>query len=120
MKHYEYKGQWYSVNELSELCGVAPSTIRNRLRKGYDIYNAMKIVPVNEGVEQFCGSSCWEDWIGMSTNDLYKIYWKWCISNGYTTLQLKGFSRQIFQMYPNLKAVPTRKGNQCQRIIRER
>lgn len=120
MNVYEYKGQSYTVNQLSEISGIAPHTLRDRFRRGYTVEQAIKPQPVNDSVREFCEASYYKDWIGMSTSYLYKIYWKWCVSEGYTPLQLKGFTRQIMSMYPNLKTVPTRKKTECCRIIRER
>lgn len=120
MNTYEYKGRSCTVKELSELSGVSPPTIRDRLRRGYNVEQAIRVIPTNESVEHFCESSWYEDWIGMSTSYLYKIYWKWCISHEYTPLQAKAFTRQIMALYPNLKTVPTRKKDGCYRVIREK
>ena len=120
MNVYEYKGKSYTVKQLSEISGVAPHTLRDRFRRGYDVEEAIKQQPINEGVKLFCEASWYQDWIGMSTSYLYKIYWNWCVSNGYTPIQIKGFTRQIMKMYPNLKTVPTRKKHECYRVIRER
>lgn len=119
MKYY-VDGKWLTPNELSEISGVAAHTIRDRLRRGYSIEEAVKITPTHDSVKAFCDASYWEDWIGMGISDLYEIYWKWCIRNGYTTLQKQGFSRQLFSMYPMLKTVPTKRGNSYKRIIRLR
>lgn len=111
----------YSVNELSEQTGIAPHTIRARLRKGYTVEEALRDMPIQVSVSEFNHSSWWVDWIGMSTTYLYKIYWDWCVSHGYTPVSQTAFIRQILSMYPNLKTVPTRtKDNSCCRIIRER
>lgn len=120
MTRYELNGHWYTPNELSEISGVAAHTIRDRLRRGYSVEEAIKIVATAESVKEFSNSSWWEDWLGLSINDLYEIYWKWCVSNQYTPLQKQGFSRQLFGMYPMLKTVPTKRGNGCYRIIRMR
>lgn len=118
---YHYNDSWHSVNELSEMSGVKPATIRDRLRRGYSIEQAVKPILVDESVEMFNEASWWEDWIGMSTLYLYKIYWNWCVSQRYTPLSQISFTRQIMSMYPNLKVVPTRKkDNVCSRVIRER
>jgi hypothetical protein len=121
MTRYEYNGSWYTPTELSELSGVAAHTIRDRLRRGFSVEEVIKVIPVQESVKAFCDASYYEDWIGMSINALYKIYFKWCISNGYEIrISKQGFSRQIFSMYPNLKIVPTKRGNKCERVIRRR
>ena len=113
-------GKQYTIKELAGMSGIKEATIRDRLRRGYPIEQAIKITATNESVEQFCEASWWEDWIGMSITYLYEIYWKWCIQNGYTALQPKGFSRHLFQLHPNLKTVPNRINDKCVRIIREK
>ena len=120
MRKYEYKGQLYTVNELSEMSGIAPANIRYRLRCGYPIDEAIKAVATNESVREFVGASYWEDWVGMPISGLFEIYWGWCIQNGYTPLHIQAFSRQLFAMYPNLKTVPIKTRNGCHRVIRER
>ena len=120
MNVYEYKGIHYTVNELSEISGIAPATIRDRVRRGYPIEQAISMNPLDESVIMFTESSWYQDWIGMSTTYLYEIYWKWCVSHEYTPINIKGFTRQIMRLYPNLKTVPTRKKHKCMRIIRER
>lgn len=117
---YEYKGSWYTPNQLSEMSGIPAHTIRDRLRRGYSIEEAIKVVATQDSVKDFCAASLWEDWVGMPMNDLYKIYWRWSISQGYSPLQIQGFSRQLMGMYPMLKTVPTKRGDKCVRIIRLR
>lgn len=120
MAKYNYNGAAYSINELSEMSGIAPATLRDRLRRGYPIEEAIKVTATDESIVEFNEASWWEDWIGMPISDLYKIYWSWCVSHGYTPLQIQGFSRQLFKMYPNLKTVPTRRDGKCFRVIRLR
>ena len=117
---YEYKGSWYTPNELSEMSGIAAHTIRDRLRRGFTVEEAVKIVATSDSVKEFGEASYYHDWIGMSISDLYEIYWRWCIQHGYTPLQKQGFSRQLMGMFPMLKTVPTKKGDQYYRIIRMR
>lgn len=117
---YELRGHFYTIKELSELSGIQPATLRDRLRRGYSLEQAVRPTATVESVEQFCEASWWEDWIGMSINDLHTIYWKWCISNGYTAIQKQPFSRQLMKLYPQLKTVPTNDGSRCYRIIRMR
>ena len=119
-KRYEYRGRFCTVKELSELSGIARATIRERLRRGYSVEEAVKLAPLNESVEQFAQSSWWEDWVGMCITDLHKIYWKWCVSHGYTPCPIQGFSRHLFRIYPNLYTVPIRKGDKYFRMIRKR
>ena len=118
MNHYEYKGSPHTIKQLSELSGIAPATIRDRLRRGYSVTQAISLAPTNDSVDQFCMSSMWTDWIGMSISDLYEIYWKWSIQNGYTPSAKQGFSRQLFSINPWLKTVPTKRNGKSYRIIR--
>lgn len=121
MNRYMYKGREYTVNELAEMSGIAHATIRSRIRKGYTIEQAISLVPIDDSVREFCGTSWYKDWIGMSTQYLYKIYWNWCVSNEYLPAPLKAFTKQLMSLYPNLKVVPTKhKNGQCNRVIRER
>ena len=120
MKIYDYKGHAYTVNELSEISGIEPHTIRDRIRRGYSIEEAIKESPIHESVREFCESSSYYDWLGMSTLYLHKIYWKWSVSHGYTPIQIQGFTRQVMKLYPHLKTVPTLKHGIHSRIIRER
>lgn len=115
-----YKDSTHTIHELSEISGIEPATLRDRLRRGYPIEEALKPIPVVDSVKEFCDSSYYLDWIGISTKCLYEIYWKWCIQHGYTAIQIKGFTRQVMSLYPNLKTVPTKKGNSSYRVIRER
>lgn len=117
---YEYKGNWYTPNQLAEKSGIPAHTIRDRLRRGYTVEEAVKPTAIQDSVRDFCEASWWEDWIGMSISDLYEIYWKWCIRTGYTALQKQGFSRHIMSMYPMLKTVPTYKDGKYHRVIRMR
>lgn len=120
MTRYELRGQWYTPNELSEISGVSAHTIRDRLRRGFSVEEAVKIAAIQDSVREFGDASYYKDWIGMSTNDLFEIYWKWCVSHEYTPLQKQGFSRQLLSRYPMLKVVPTKRRDGCHRIIRMR
>lgn len=120
MKRYIYRNQMLTIKELAEKCGVRPHTLRDRLRRGYSIEQAVRPIPVHESVDEFCQASYHKDWIGMSINALYEIYWKWCVSQQYTPTSKQGFSRQISTIYPQLKTIPTKRGDNCERIIRTR
>ena len=120
MPTWEVRGQQYTINELSELSGIQPATLRYRLRRGYPVEQAVKPVATNESVEQFAEASYYLDWIGMPINDLHKIYWRWSIEHGYSPLQKQGFSRHLLTLYPQLKTVPNRIDSKCQRVIRLR
>lgn len=118
MKRYAYRDQMLTINELSDISGVRPHTLRDRLRRGYTVEQAVKPSPIHESVEQFCEASHWQDWLGMSIDALYTIYWRWCVSHNYTPTTKQGLSRQLSTIYPQIKTVPTQKGTVCYRIIR--
>ena len=120
MDRYALGELYYTPKELEEISGVKAHTIRDRLRRGYSVEEAIKVTATKDSVKEFCEASWWEDWIGMPMSDLYEIYWRWCISNGYTAAQKQGFSRQLMGMYPMLKTGPTRRGDKHYRIIRLR
>ena len=120
MNRYVFRGRYYTANELSEISGVAPATIRDRIRRGYSVEEAIKLAATHDSVREFGEASYWKDWIGMSTMDLYQIYWRWCVSHKYTPLQPKGVTRQLMAVYPVLKIVPTKTVNGYCRIIREK
>lgn len=116
MKQLEYRGRTYTIRELSEMSGIAPTAIRDRLRRGYSVEEAIKITVTQDSIEAFANASWWEDWIGMPMNNLFEIYWRWCVANDYTPSSKQKFSRHLFQIYPNLKTVPMN----GVRIIREK
>lgn len=119
-KMLEYRGRDYSVAELSEISGITPATIRYRLRRGYSVEEAVKIVATSDSIKEFSEASYWKDWVGMPINGLYEIYWKWSVSHGYAPLPKQGFSRQIFQMFPNLKSIPNKVNGVSVRIVKEK
>lgn len=120
MNQYYYKDDWYTPNQLSEMSGIPAHTIRDRLRRGYPVEEAVKEIPTHTSVKAFVEASYWMDWIGMSINDLHKIYWKWCVSHELTPISKQGFSRQLTNIYPQLKTVPIKNAvtGKCNRIIR--
>lgn len=113
-----YRSNWYTAKELADKCGMPAHTVRDRLRRGYSVEEAVKPIATHDSVKEFADSSWYEDWLGMSISDLHEIYWKWCVSNGYTPISKQGFSRQLMVRYPMLKTVPTKSGDGCARIIR--
>ena len=120
MNRYVYKDRMYTIKELSEMSGIEAHTLRDRIRRGFPIEQAIRPIPVHESVEYFCVASYYPDWLGMSISELYDIYWKWCMSNEYQPTTKQGFSRQIKTLYPQLKTIPTTNNSGSKRIIRER
>lgn len=117
---FNYRGEPHTIKSLSEISGVSPATIRDRLRRGYSVEQSVKMTATNDSVEQFNEASHWEDWLGMPMSNLHEIYYRWCSSHGYSPIGIQGFSRHIVSLNPWLKTVPTRRGNKCYRIIRKR
>jgi len=113
-------GIWYSTKELSELSGISAHTLRDRLRRGYSVEQAVRPALTDISVEQFSEASWWEDWVGIPISDLHTIYWKWCVSHGYAPLPKQPFSRHLLRLYPQLKTVPGNIGGVYQRFIRLR
>jgi hypothetical protein len=113
-------GHWFTPDQLSEVSGIPAHTIRDRLRRGYTVEEAIKQLPVQESIKEFCEASYYQDWIGMPMSDLYEIFYKWCISNGHELVSKQAFTRHIMSMYPMLKIIPTKRGDKCYRIIRLR
>ena len=120
MHRYAYRDQMLTVKELSEMSGVAPHTLRDRLRRGYSVEQAVRPSPIHESVEQFCEVSFYPDWVGQSIDELYQIYWRWCMKAEYKPTTKQGFSRQVATIYPQLKTIPTSNRSGCKRIIRMR
>lgn len=108
MNRYIYRGKYYTTKELSEMSGVPSATIRDRIRRGYSIEEAVKLAATHDSVREFCQASYYRDWIGMATTDIYTVYWRWCTTNGHSPIEHKGFTRQILAMYPMIKVVPTK------------
>lgn len=118
MNRYCLNDCWYTPNELAEISGLDAHTLRDRIRRGYSVEEAIKPMPMHTSVREFADASYWEDWIGMSISDLHTIYWKWCVSHELSPISKQGFSRQLMTMYPQLKIVPIKRAGRCHRVIR--
>lgn len=57
-------------------------------------------------VDMFMEASHWEDWINRYTEDVYEIYWNWCIRTEVIPLSKIIFMRQVLAAHPQLKSVP--------------
>ncbi len=119
---YLYNDKLLTIHELSEISGIAPHTIRDRLRRGYPLEEALLDIPTHTSVKEFSQASWYKDWIGMTINDLYTIYWKWCVSHEYQPVTKQCLSRQLMKIYPMLKIIPlkTKDDGSCHRVIRMR
>lgn len=118
VNYYDYRGKRYTAVQLSEMSGIPSATIRDRVRRGYSVDEAVKMSASHDSLQAFGDASYWDDWIGRSTSELYDVYWKWCVKHGYKPLQHKGFTRQLLTTYPMLKVIPTKTKNGYKRIIR--
>ena len=119
MNKYEYKGVLYTVNELSDISGIQPATIRQRLRSGYDLTNALKFRPVHTSVEIFTEASHWRDWEGQTINDIYQVYCDWCNKHLYRLVPKQTFGKEIKMLFPIYTVPAFRNGEYC-RVIRFR
>ena len=100
MNKYEYKGVEYTINELSEMSGIQPATLRQRLRSGYDLTNALKEKPIHTSVELFSEASWWMDWDGKTIEELYRIYSNWCDKHCYRTVPKQTFGKELQLLFP--------------------
>ena len=120
MNKYYVNNHWYCVNELAEISGIRPHTIRARLRCGYPVEEAIKEMPTHTSVVEFCAASLWEDWIDKPMSSVHEIYYNWCIKHSYSPISIQLFSRQIMRMYPMLKVIPIKKDYKSYKVIRRR
>lgn len=122
MLKLDYKGNTMTVNELSEISGIKPATIRSRLRKGYSVEQAVQISPIHDSVIHFCEVSWYQDWIDTPMCELYQLYYEYCINYDYEPLYIQNFSMQVMKMYPQLRVVSKRldRDGKCMRVITER
>ena len=86
-KHF-YNGNWYTAQELADLSGIAAHTLRDRLRRGFSVDEAVKPIATHESVREFGESSWYEDWYvhKRSSPDILEMV---CISWVYTNLQTR-------------------------------
>ena len=73
-------------------------------------------VPTLTSVDDFIDASDHTDWIGMLTDDVYKIYCDWCDKNELKPSHKISFVRKILDRFGDLKSSPM-KGK---RYFRER
>lgn len=84
---------------------------RNYLPTPYCPYCGEKVKskiqgPKETSVDAFIEASCWEDWINQYTEDVYTIYWQWCIKEGLEPEKKVTFMRRVLNECPELKSVP--------------
>ena len=48
MPKLEFRGQQYTIKELSELSGIQPDTLSDRLRRGYSVEQADAELPAGK------------------------------------------------------------------------
>lgn len=119
MNIYNYKGVEYTIKELSEMSGIQPHTLRQRLRNGYDLVNALKQKPIHTSVEVFCEDSWYRDWESLTIDEVYQIYCNWCDKNDYNITPKQTFGKEIQMLYP-IYTVPTFNKGSYMRVIRLR
>ena len=57
IKQYYLNGKWYTPNALSEISGIPAHTIRDRIRRGYSVEEAVKPIATHDSVREFSESS---------------------------------------------------------------
>lgn len=91
------------------MSGVKYTTLCERLKRGYSAEEAIAFHPrIPPSVIEFDDASDYEDWDGMTSEELYKIYRQWCIKHEYAPESNVHFTRSIKQVHPNIRVVPTR------------
>lgn len=109
MKKIFYDGQWFNLSELAEYSGIKYTTLCNRLRRGYTVEDAVHSdARVPDSVKEFMLASHPPDWDGMNNEELYKIYFNWCMKNGFTKESKIYFLRSLRQLLPSMRIVTTR------------
>ena len=63
-------------------------------------------VPTVTSVDSFIEASDCTDWIGKPTQEIYEIYWRWCIKEELPPESKVVFMRKVLTEYPELKSVP--------------
>ena len=63
-------------------------------------------IPTITTVDDFIEASDWEDWIDKPTQEVYEIYWRWCIKEETTPVDKITFMKQILSECPDLKSSP--------------
>lgn len=109
MKQVLYNNQLFNLKELSEFTGIKYTTLSERLKRGYSVEEAItEKSRIPESIEQFVQASYPKDWDGMTNEELYKIYFNWCVRNEHYAESNVHFTRCLKRIVPNLRTVPTR------------
>ena len=109
MRNYYYNGQYYTIKELSQMCGVKYTTLCERFKRGYSVAEAIADeTRVPNSIIYFDNDSDYHDWEGLSSYELYRVYWKYCDKYDYTPESNVHFIRCIKKLHPNIRVVPTR------------
>lgn len=67
-------------------------------------------------VDEFIEASDWKDWINQYTEDVYTIYWQWCIKESLDPQNKIVFMRRILDEYPDLRSVPYKGKRKFKRV----
>lgn len=109
MKQYLYRGNTYSIRELSEISGIKYTTLAERLKRGYTVDEAVcGNTRIPESIIQFDNHSDYTDWDGLVSEQVYKIYISWCLKHHFNVESKVHFTRCIKRLHPNIRFVPTR------------
>ena len=62
--------------------------------------------PKFTSIDKFIEASDWNDWVDQYTQDVYLIYWRWCLKEGFEPESKVMFMRRVLEEYPDLKSIP--------------
>lgn len=116
MKRYYYRDEWHTVKEIADMTGVDYKKLLQRLYNGYDVEQAVTENPLRESVMAFFHASHWEDWIDMTSDAVYTIYWQWCIRHDHNPESKNVFMKSLKKSYSRLTTVP-KNGKRYIRIL---
>ena len=63
-------------------------------------------VPTVTNVDDFIEASDWTDWIDKPTQEIYEIYWRWCVKDELPPVDKISFMKQVLAEFPDLKSSP--------------
>ena len=71
--------------------------------------------PTNS-VDEFIEASEWTDWINQYTEDVYTVYWQWCIRTNLKPESKVVFMKRVLAEYPELQSVPYKGKRRFRRV----
>ena len=107
MKRYYYQGEMRTVKEIATIARMDYRLLINRLYMGYPVEEAVTDNPLRESVKGFFDASMWEDWVDKSTDEVYTVYWRWCIKESFDPESKLAFVKSMKNVYPWLTVKPS-------------